>query len=191
MQLTKQAMFSLSVFTLFGFSGIAYLILLFSDQVEYFDMFQYDNLLVSVPLGLSFGAVGAFLGILLLRLPQLKEMSTFYSSLFKGLDLQWADILFYSFCAGVGEEILFRGALQPLLGLWFSAILFVLLHGYISTKDFKKSIYGVFLIIIAAGFGYLVEYFDIYAAMAAHFIFDVIMFVKLKKDSEAVEVETE
>lgn len=184
-------MFGLSVFTLFGFSGIAYLILSFSDSVEYFEMFAYQYLLQSIPVGLGFGILAAFIGILILKLPQLKETSTFYATVFKGLDLHWTDILFYSFCAGVGEEILFRGALQPLLGLWFTAIIFVILHGYISFKDWKKSIYGFFLIFISAGFGYLVIYFDIYAAMAAHFIFDVIMFIKLKKDSESIPSEIE
>ncbi|WP_019037097.1 CPBP family intramembrane glutamic endopeptidase [Psychroflexus tropicus] len=183
MKLTKTAMFSLSVFTLFGFSGFAYLILAFVDDVDYFDMFQYDELLLSVASGLGFGGLAALLGFLLLKLSFLKETSTFYASLFKDIELHWTDIFFYSFCAGVGEEILFRGALQPLMGLWVAAILFVLLHGYISLKDWKKSIYGFFLILVSAGFGYLTLYFDLYAAMAAHFIFDVIMFFKLKKDA--------
>jgi len=30
--------------------------------------------------------------------------------------------------AGVGEEILFRGALQPVLGIWFTSILFAVVH---------------------------------------------------------------
>lgn len=184
-------MFALSVFTLFGFSGIAYLILSFSDSVQYFEMFAYVNLLQSIPVGLGFGALAAFIGILLLKLPSLKETSTFYANFFKGLDLHWTDILFYSFCAGVGEEILFRGALQPLLGLWLAAVIFVILHGYLSFEDWKKSLYGLFLIFISAGFGYLVVYFDIYAAMAAHFIFDVIMFLKIRKDSESLVSETD
>lgn len=184
-------MFGLSVFTLFGFSGIAYFILSFYDSVQYFDRLEYDNLLLSVPIGLAFGAVAGFIGLLLLKLPQLKQTSTFYAKLFKGLDLHWSDILFYSFCAGVGEEILFRGALQPLLGLWFTAILFVILHGYIAFKDWKKTMYGIFLIVISAGFGYLTVYFDLYAAMAAHFIYDVIMFLKLRKDSKSLRSESE
>lgn len=191
MVLTKNAMTTMSVFTLFGFSGIAYFILSFSDEVHYFEMFRYENLFKSIPIGLGFGALAAFLGILLLKLPQLKETNTFYASFFKNLDLHWTDILFYSFCAGVGEEILFRGALQPLLGLWFAAVLFVLLHGYISLQDWEKSIYGVFLIFISASFGYLVVYFDIYSAMAAHFIFDVIMFFKLKRESNSISSETD
>jgi membrane protease YdiL (CAAX protease family) len=191
MKLTKTAMFSLSVFTLFGFSGIAYLILSFSDQVDYFHMFSYENLWLSIPSGLGFGVVSAGLGILLLKLPALKVTNAFYVSLFKGLDLHWTDILFYSFCAGVGEEILFRGALQPLLGLWFAAVLFVVLHGYISLKDRKKSIYGVFLIVVSAGFGYLFFYLDVYAAMAAHFIFDVIMFFKIRKEAQMEPSKTD
>ncbi|NEV92779.1 CPBP family intramembrane metalloprotease [Psychroflexus sp. YR1-1] len=190
MKLTKSAMFALSVFTLFGFSAIAYFILSFSEEVKYFEMFVQGNLLESIPAGLGFGAFGAFIGILLLKLPALKETSTFYANFFKGLELDWADILFYSFCAGVGEEILFRGALQPLLGLWLTAIIFVILHGYITSRDWRKSIYGIFLIFISAGFGYLVVYFDIYAAMAAHFIFDVIMFLKIRKDSESLVSES-
>ena len=30
--------------------------------------------------------------------------------------------------AGIGEEILFRGALQPVLGIWFTSILFAIVH---------------------------------------------------------------
>jgi hypothetical protein len=38
---------------------------------------------------------------------------------------QW---LALSIGAGVGEEILFRGALQPVLGIWFTSILFAIVH---------------------------------------------------------------
>jgi len=191
MVVTKKAMLAMSIFTLFGFSGIAYFILSFSDEVDYFEMFNYDHLATSISIGLGFGAVAALIGVLLLKLPVLRETSTFYAKLFKGVNLQWTDIVFYSLCAGVGEEILFRGALQPLMGLWWAAILFVVLHGYISTKDWKKSIYGVFLILISAGFGYLTRYFDIFSAMAAHFIFDVIMFIKLRKEARSLSSEIE
>jgi membrane protease YdiL (CAAX protease family) len=191
MVVTKKAMLIMSIVTLFGFSGIAYFILSFSDKVNYFEMFNYDHLVTSIPIGLGFGAVAALIGALLLKLPVLKETSTFYARLFKGLDLKWIDIVFYSLCAGIGEEILFRGALQPLMGLWWAAILFVVLHGYISTKDWKKSIYGIFLILISAGFGYLTLYFDIFSAMAAHFIFDVIMFIKLRKEARSMSSEIE
>ncbi len=42
--------------------------------------------------------------------------------------LSAGDIVLISLSAGVGEEVLFRGVLQPDLGLWFTAVVFGLLH---------------------------------------------------------------
>lgn len=42
-------------------------------------------------------------------------------------DSVWQWILL-ALASGVGEELLFRGALQPVLGLWFTAVIFALLH---------------------------------------------------------------
>jgi len=75
----------------------------------------------------------------------------------------------------VGEEILFRGAFQPLFGLWIVAIVFVAIHGYLNLFDWKISIYGLYMVLVAAGFGYLFSGFGIIAASSAHFAFDVIM----------------
>lgn len=188
MHVSKNNLLVMSIITLFGFSGLAYVILSFSE-VSYFDMFKYQNLLTSIPIGLVFGAVAALLGILMLKLPILKDTEAFYAQVFKDVELDIGDIFFYSFCAGVGEEILFRGTLQPLMGLWWAAILFVILHGYISFKDWKKSMYGLFLIFVSAGFGYLTQYFDIFSAMAAHFMYDVIMFLRLKNKSSQISAE--
>lgn len=42
--------------------------------------------------------------------------------------LGWLGMLWLAFISALGEEILFRGALQPFLGLWFTSFLFGLLH---------------------------------------------------------------
>ena len=184
MQISKKALLAVSVFTLFGFSFIAYIILSFSSEFSYAQIFESDQVFMSILIGLGLGALIGLIAVGLLQLPFLNETKTFYAKMFQNIDLNWSDILFYSFCAGVGEEILFRGALQPLLGLWFTAVIFVFLHGYLTLSDWRKSIYGLFLILVSAGFGYLTKYFDIFAAMAAHFIYDVIMFAKLHRDSK-------
>jgi uncharacterized protein len=44
------------------------------------------------------------------------------------LDLRGWNPILLAAAAGVGEEILFRGALQTLLGVWLSSALFVLAH---------------------------------------------------------------
>ncbi len=42
--------------------------------------------------------------------------------------LEPRDLLFLAVSSGVAEEVLFRGVLQPALGLWLSSIIFGLLH---------------------------------------------------------------
>lgn len=179
--LTKNQLTFLSIFTLFGFSGIGYFILSFSDTYDYAAIFVAENPYLDVVYGLVGGSVLAGLGLAVLQIPALKKVGEFYQQIFTKIHLNWPDILFYSFCAGVGEEILFRGAIQPFLGIWITALLFVLLHGYISIKDIPKSIYGLFLVFVAVAFGYAYEWISIYTAMAAHFVYDVIMFSYLMR----------
>lgn len=181
--LTKNQLTFLSIFTLFGFSGIGYFILSFSDTHSYAAIFVAESPYVDIVYGLVGGSVLAALGLAVLQIPALKKVGEFYQQIFTKIHLTWPDILFYSFCAGVGEEILFRGAIQPFLGIWVTALLFVLLHGYISLKDLPKSIYGFFLVFVAAAFGYAFELMSIYTAMAAHFVYDVIMFSYLMRNA--------
>ena len=176
----KKALFHFSIFTLFGFSTIGYIILFFHKELLFWDLFKVENPISTSVYGLGLGVVVALLGLMLLKLNIFNKVNDVFSKMIKDLNLQWYHILFYSFCAGVGEEILFRGAIQAYIHIWPTAIIFVLLHGYVNPKDLKTSIYGVFLILVSAGFGYMMKYWGIYAAMSAHFIYDVIMFSYLK-----------
>jgi membrane protease YdiL (CAAX protease family) len=187
--LNKNQLTFLSVFTLFGFSAIGYFILSFSDEFDYASLFYAETPILDVIYGLVGGSLFAGLGLLILQIPALKKVGEFYSQIFNTIHLTWPDILFYSFCAGVGEEILFRGAIQPFIGIWVTALVFVLLHGYISFKNLPKSSYGLYLILVAAAFGYAYEFFSIYSAMAAHFIYDVIMFSYLKRNSNQNQLQ--
>lgn len=70
-------------------------------------------------------AVGA---IWFLLAPEQAELLGNINDLLLGdFDTVWQWVLL-AIASGVGEELLFRGALQPVLGLWFTAILFALLH---------------------------------------------------------------
>ncbi|HKE17139.1 MAG TPA: CPBP family intramembrane glutamic endopeptidase [Kofleriaceae bacterium] len=42
--------------------------------------------------------------------------------------LTWREILVLALASSVGEELLFRGALQPMIGVWMQAVVFALLH---------------------------------------------------------------
>ena len=47
--------------------------------------------------------------------------------LFSGMDTVW-EWFVLALTAGLGEEILFRGAVQPVFGIWFTAVLFAVAH---------------------------------------------------------------
>ena len=132
--------------------------------------------------GLVFGGLSAVLAVLLLKGKKFKTVRSFFENLMRELNPSFFNILFYSFCAGVGEEVLFRAGIQPLpyIGIWPASMLFVLLHGYINPANIRLSIYGVFLVIICSGFGYLFKFFGLTSSIIAHFIYDVAMFSMLK-----------
>lgn len=180
-EISKKHLLGISLFTLFGFSGIAYLILQFSESYAYAELFVDFFSANAVLYGSIIGVGISVTGVLLLQLKYFKEVSNYYGTIFNSIDLEWADVFFYSFCAAVGEEILFRGAIQPFLGIYPTAILFVLLHGYLSFKDQPKLAFGSYLVVVAVIFGYLMEWFGLIAPIIAHFIYDVVMFSYLKK----------
>lgn len=130
--------------------------------------------------GLFFGSLSALLAVVLLNDRRFKNVRSFFEEMMHEINPSLGNILFYSACAGIGEEILFRAGLQPLIGIWPAAVLFVFLHGYIHPTNINLTIYGAFLIIICAGFGYLFKFFGLTSAVVAHFVYDVAMFCVLK-----------
>ena len=180
--MNRKSLFHLSIFTLFGFSLIGYILLHFTKSLDFWEMLAlpYFNI-KSISIGIGIGVLSAVLGLALVQILPNGKLDHLMKGIMEDLDPQWYHILFYSICAGVGEEILFRGAVQHYIQLWPTAIIFVLIHGYLNIKDKTMFIYGVFLIFISGAFGYLCKFFGIYAAISAHFIYDVIMFTYMRR----------
>ena len=91
----------------------------------------------------------------------------------------WIELLLVSLAAGVGEEILFRGALQPLfiswtnpwIGVALAALLFGLAHEMSRTYFLAAALIGVY-------FGWLMlAYDDLVAPMVAHGFYDFVALV--------------
>ena len=139
---------------------------------------------MQILIGLAYGFITATLAWQLIKTPILEGTRTFFANLIGKLNLRLIDIVFISFCAGAGEEILFRGAIQPYLGVWITAILFVALHGYINPFNWRISVYGVLMCLIIAGIGYMNDYVGLTSAIAAHFMIDVYLFMALTKSTE-------
>ena len=73
--------------------------------------------------------------------------------------------------------------LQPKLGIWLTAVVFVGIHGYLNPKNWRISIYGIYLTIVIALTGYLSKHFGLTTAIITHMIIDVILFYKLAKNN--------
>lgn len=134
--------------------------------------------------GLSFGVGAALLALAMVQAPWFNFSQAYFTNLLRSIAPTLPEVLFYSFCAGVGEELLFRGGIQPLfsnpiVGIWVTSIIFIALHGYLSIKDIELTMYGLLMVGVSAGMGYLLLQWGIYASMASHFMFDVIMFIYL------------
>jgi len=165
--------------TLLGMSAIGILLIHYVQQKEVKQVLwggkPYYGQVVT---GLAFGGISSGLAILLIRGKKFTHVRIFFESQMHQLNPGFLNILFYSFCAGVGEEVLFRAGIQPIhyFGIWPASVLFVVLHGYISPSNMRLSIYGLFLIIICSGFGYLFKYLGLASSCVAHFTYDVAMF---------------
>jgi hypothetical protein len=177
----KKRLFYLSVLTLFGMSAIGMLLIHYAQHKGIRDTILGGKAFYLQSLaGLFFGTLASLLALLLIRGKRFKSVRTLFENLLKEVNPTVINIVFYSMCASVGEEVLFRAGVQPLMGIWPTAFLFIFLHGYINPYNMSLTIYGVFLIIICAGFGYLFKFFGLAASALAHFVYDVAMFSLLK-----------
>lgn len=77
--------------------------------------------------------------------------------------------------AGAGEELLFRGALQPLLGNAVTSIIFIGIHGYFKFRSAGHILFGIMMFGLSFMLGLLFEHAGLLAAMGAHAVYDVIL----------------
>lgn len=166
--------------TLFPLVGI--LLLYFFNDANYHIMLRSTEsfgtqMAVGIPVGLAFGLIAWMIADSRL----LRRSTSRYLHLIGELKLNFLEILFLSLCAGIGEELFFRGVLQYYWGVVPTAVLFVAIHGYISFKDWKLSVYGFSMTILIIVLGYMCEYIGIWSAAIAHAMIDVVLFYKMNQ----------
>ncbi|MBN4065806.1 CPBP family intramembrane metalloprotease [Candidatus Amoebophilus asiaticus] len=126
-------------------------------------------------IGSFLGVCGALVILNVLRIKKLSTVKIFFNDIIRGLKLKMSDILIISCCAGLSEEIFFRGSLQPYLGIWITSIIFISLHGYLNPFNWKMSVIGTMMVLVSAGLGYLYELVGLLSAICAHTTFDIVM----------------
>lgn len=132
-------------------------------------------------LGIQLGFFYGYFVLLVTQHTAFDSLSKKQERILKSLPLTWLDVLFISFAAGFGEEILFRAGIQHWLGPWITTILFIAVHGYIHPFSIRKSLQGIVVLpfILLISFGY--ELYGIWFCIAAHFSYDFLLFSFLKQ----------
>jgi len=126
-------------------------------------------------LGLSaLAAVGSYVSF---RMTASSESTRKTIAAYARLDLSGLNPVWISLAAAIGEEVLFRAALQPLLGVWITSVIFLLTHTpvYQFRKLDKATLVqaaGVFGASVALGFIY--QYVGLLAAVLVHVAIDVV-----------------
>lgn len=169
--------------TLVGIGGIGFALMFFfhNNLIDKYLLVPLQELGKQFLIGSGYAIVTLIPLTFLLERKMFDNTRSFFADLIVKFNVNTFDIFFLSFCAGVGEELLFRGAIQPWIGIWPTAVIFIALHGYLNPKNRPLFIYGMVLLIVSAGFGYLLQFTGMYSSMAAHFWIDVALMLYLKR----------
>lgn len=115
--------------------------------------------------------------MIVLRIPALRRLVRSPEALLK-IDLSGAKPWIVGICAGVGEELLFRAALQPLVGLWVGAVIFAAAHArtavLASTSTAKRLAYLLNVAIAGVVLGLVFEHIGLVAAIIIHATIDIV-----------------
>lgn len=135
--------------------------------------------------GLAIGAVAGLVSHLLFTLNErrawLRRTIDGYGRM---IDLSGWNVAWFSLAAGVGEELLFRAALQPVLGLWLSSLVFMLIHapGYQFGKRDRATLMQVLVLFsISILLGLVFEHIGLVAAMIVHAMIDLVGLTNLRR----------
>jgi membrane protease YdiL (CAAX protease family) len=179
----KRVILSLALLTLVGFPMLGMVLVnIFSNEPIQIMIRQVAPVWQQLAIGSGVGAVMGFIAHWLTGLPLLRPSTQKYSRMLGALKLNTTDKVLISICAGFGEELLFRGAIQYFWGIWITAVFFVAIHGYLSIKDWRISIYGLVMTIFIAIMGYMNEWYGIWAAVSAHAMVDLVLLLKMKDE---------
>lgn len=155
-------------------------------------MFQSDVSLAA-QLGVATAAavfVAAVVVAVTLRWSALEPFRQLVRSLMGRAVLQPLDMAIIAAVAGVSEEMLFRGAVQPALGVWWTSLIFMMAHGIVLPTTWRRALFGATVFSLSVGLGYLARHVGLSSAIAAHATYDFLVLFAMdralvKKANEA------
>lgn len=171
---------ALALITLLGFGGVGALLIAIGQDRSPMDLiagpWAWPGQLA---LGAGLGGLVGRLAWAWIATPTMATARLRYARLagtwFPGQGMQ----LVVSVCAGVGEELFFRGALQHWLGIPATAVLFVAVHGYLNPNDAGMLRYGAGMVLVFIGLGWLSDTAGLLVPVTAHAVIDAVLLNRL------------
>jgi membrane protease YdiL (CAAX protease family) len=131
---------------------------------------------IQLVLGLLVGVVlGSAAVAWFLRSPILADGRAKAREVLASAPLSRGDVVLISVSAGFGEELLFRGALQPWIGFVLSSIVFTLAHYWVPLTGIARVLYAAFVLAVSLVLGFLCLRSGLVAAMTAHASVDLVI----------------
>ncbi|MFT4753282.1 MAG: membrane protease YdiL (CAAX protease family) [Salibacteraceae bacterium] len=183
--LPKSKIYIMGFATLLAFPAIGITLIGFVEEHPWEFSINWNSPLAigyQTLIGLAFGTLAGLFAWWLINRRDMLQIKMKYGKLIHSFKLTKWEMIFLSFCAGVGEEFLFRGVIQSYWGVWITAIFFVAIHGYLDPRDKKMMTYGFTMTVIIGVLGYMKMYFGLVAPMAAHMAIDVVLLYNLSID---------
>jgi len=158
-------------------TSLALAILYFSPQNSITTIFSAGldpslQLAIGLGLGLAFATSSYFGFVSQSKKQHTKRTIASYSR----LDLSGLNPVWFGLTAGFGEELLFRGALQPLLGIWITSVVFVVAHVHayqFKNVDKTALVQMATLFGTSAALGLIAQYVGLVAAILVHTLIDI------------------
>lgn len=141
------------------------------------EIFQFEKFNgYTILIGYVIGALYAYFALIFMKMDFGVELPVNIERMVRNLKLNIVDCIFISFCAGFGEEILFRIGIQDYLGPIITSIIFVAIHGYLNPFNWRMSIYGIIVLPFIFILAYGLAEFGLWFCISAHFAYDFILF---------------
>lgn len=155
---------------------IAFLILFFQKK-SFASIFLIRNpLILQIITGILFGMIaGIIMAYVADKINYFNIIKKLIMDLINEFKINLFDIFLIAFLAGFCEEILFRGVLQQIWGIFLSSFVFIFLHGYFNPFSLNITVWGCIMYCLSLGIGFLCENYGIFAAISFHFSFDFIV----------------
>lgn len=136
-----------------------------------------EQILAGLIAGIGTGIV---IGIVVVRAAWLESLRAMIRQGFESARPTLFDLFMTSLSAGVSEEFLFRGAVQPWLGIWVTSLLFAVAHG--SGVRFSRGhlLFGLFIFSASVFLGGIYLYFGLIASMITHAVLDFVLLIQYR-----------